>query len=189
MEGEVDLNAFLMSVEKKAYAMAVLSVRNREDALDIVQDVMFTLARKYADKTSEEWRLLFYRMLKNRITDWHRANGARRRVFGWFGRSRDDEMEPDPIARAAADQLQEPDFQYGLDGLRDALITALAALPDRQRQAFMLRAWEGMDVKETASAMAVSEGSVKTHYSRAVRALRGLLEANEVAGREESSND
>ena len=169
------LNQFLAEVEKRAYAMTMVAVKNPDDALDIVQDVMLTLARKYAAKPREEWPPLFYRILRNRITDFHRANTTRGRIFGWFGGER-QVAEDDPIASAPGPVQDTPEHRFEMDGAGAAISAALARLPQRQQQAFMLRAWEGMDVKSTARAMGCGEGSVKTHYSRAVHALRDALE-------------
>ena len=171
-----ELNQFFAEVEKRAYGMAVVSVKNPDDALDIVQDVMLTLAQKYAHKPPEEWRPLFYRILKNRITDWHRANQSRRKVFGWLslGSNQEDidDGAVDPIEMAKGPATAEPDRQQSNTILRQKIGEAVGQLPLRQQQAFMFRAWEGMDVKETARAMGISSGSVKTHFSRAVHALR-----------------
>lgn len=169
------LNQFLASVEKRAYSMALVAVNNSADALDIVQESMLTLARKYADKPPAEWTPLFYRILKNRITDHHRAATVRRKLFGWF--SRDDDTDADAgIALAPAPEADEPARRYELNGTVDELHDALHALPPRQQQAFMLRCWEGLDVRSTARVMGCSGGSVKTHYSRAIHALRAQLE-------------
>ncbi len=171
-----DLNQFLASVEKRAYTMALMSVRNPDDALDIVQDVMFTLARKYARKPSSEWTPLFYRILRNRITDFHRAHTVRGRLFTWFKPK--DQQAHDPIEDIAAPSLENPEQALALNGAAQQLYQAVMSLPERQQQAFMFRAWEGMNVQDTAKAMGCSNGSVKTHYSRAVHALRDQLEAH-----------
>lgn len=170
------LNEFLARTEKRAYAMAMVAVRNPEDALDIVQDVMLTLARKYAGKPSDQWPPLFYRILRNRITDFHRASKVRKRIFGWFNPGRDDEPIVDPIDNAQGPERDTPDHRLHIDGARTEIVAALARLPARQQEVFMLRAWEGLDVKSTARAMGCGEGSVKTHYSRAVHALRDELQ-------------
>jgi len=171
MSAGADLNRFLASVEKKAFYMARASVRNEDDALDLVQDAMFTLARKYADKSPEEWRPLFYRILQNRITDWHRKASVRGRFFGLFQTDEDD-----PLDRVPGPQSSEPAERARLDDATDRLITLVAELPRRQQQAFLLRSLEGLSVAETAEAMGCSAGSVKTHYSRAVHSLRPHLE-------------
>ena len=138
---------------------------------------MLTLARKYADKSPDDWRPLFYRILRNRITDFHRANTVRNRWFGWLGRRDDAEDAVDPFELVAGPEQETPEHQHAMSHAREQLNTAIGDLPARQREAFMLRAWEGLDVKETAQAMGCSQGSVKTHYSRAVHSLRVQLEA------------
>ena len=170
MGSAAELNRFLVEVEKRAFAMAMVSVKNRDDALDIVQDVMLTLARKYAGKDANEWPPLFFRILKNRITDHHRSGMIKRRILGWFNDDPEDE-----IAATEGARYEHPDVQQEQSVIRQRLNDALGELPQRQQQAFMLRIWEGLSVKETAQAMSCSEGSVKTHLSRATSTLRTLL--------------
>ena len=168
-----ELNRFFAEVEGRALRMAEIAVRNRDDAFDILQDAMIKLARKYADKDAAEWPPLFYRILQNSVRDHHRRQAVRKRVMVWFGGSEDDDRDPiaaapDPVGRTPEQELRNADAMGELEN-------ALAALPDRQREAFMLRALEGFDVRDTATAMGVTEGSVKTHYSRAVHSLRDTL--------------
>jgi RNA polymerase sigma-70 factor, ECF subfamily len=174
------LNQFLASVELKAFKIAQASLRNHDDALDAVQDAMLQLARAYADRSAEEWRPLFYRILENRIRDMQRRRTVRGRVMAWLPFRRDeDEQEVDPIADAPSPD-PAPVARLELDEAMQALDHALQGLPDRQRQAFLLRNLEGLDVAQTAVAMGCSEGSVKTHYFRAVQALRTRLGAFEI---------
>jgi RNA polymerase sigma-70 factor (ECF subfamily) len=170
------LNQFLASVELKAFRIARASLRHDDDALDAVQDAMMQLARAYADRAAEEWRPLFYRILDNRIRDMQRRRTVRGRVMAWlpFNRQADEDESNDPIAQAPSTE-PPPVVRLEMDQAMSALEEALQALPQRQRQAFLLRNLEGMDVAETAAAMGCSEGSVKTHYFRAVQALRARL--------------
>jgi RNA polymerase sigma-70 factor, ECF subfamily len=175
------LNHFLASVELKAYRIAHAGLRHEDDALDAVQDAMLQLARSYADRPPDEWKPLFYRILENRIRDMQRRRTVRGRVMAWLPFNRDDEEDEanDPIAQApSADPA--PAARLEIDEAMKALDSALQALPQRQRQAFLLRSLEGMDVAETASAMGCSEGSVKTHYFRALQALRAKLGTFEI---------
>jgi RNA polymerase sigma-70 factor (ECF subfamily) len=166
-----------MQVERRAFRMAEISTGNPEDALDIVQDAMMTLVRKYADKPSAEWGPLFHRILQSRITDFHRKNNLRSKWRVWLGGGKDEEENStDPIQEVADPTGIAPDAQLNFDEAGDAIERAINALPLRQQQAFMLRAWEGLDVAETARVMECSEGSVKTHYSRAIQSLRKQLE-------------
>jgi len=172
----VRLDAFLAGVERRALRIAEIACQDREEALDIVQDAMMQLARSYGSRHSDEWPPLFYRILENKIRDWQRRQTVRRRLFGWRAPAVVDEDEYDPIAEAPDLQSVTP-----LDGVRNAetmvrLEAALRALPRRQREAFELRIWEGLSVEETAQAMGCSDGSVKTHLSRALHALRSQLE-------------
>ncbi|HTX24242.1 MAG TPA: RNA polymerase sigma factor [Steroidobacteraceae bacterium] len=174
------LNQFLASVELKAFKIAQASLRNEDDALDAVQDAMLQLARAYANRPAQEWRPLFYRILENRIRDMQRRRTVRGRVMAWlpFRRDEDDE-DADPIAEAPSNE-PAPSARLELDEAMQALEQALQGLPERQRQAFLLRNLEGLDVAQTAKAMGCSEGSVKTHYFRAVQALRARLGEFEV---------
>jgi RNA polymerase sigma-70 factor (ECF subfamily) len=169
------LNSFLAEVERKAYRMAQIALRHDEDALDAVQDAMMQLSRRYADRPQQEWRPLFYRILENRIRDTQRRRTVRGRVMAWMPWSADqDEQSPDPLEQAP-DPTPGPAVSAEGDEIMIALQAALRKLPARQRECFMLRSLEGMDVAETAAAMGCSDGSVKTHYSRAVQSLREQL--------------
>jgi RNA polymerase sigma-70 factor (ECF subfamily) len=169
------LNQFLAGVELKAFKIAQASLRHEDDALDAVQDAMMQLARAYSERPAEEWKPLFYRILENRIRDMQRRRTVRGRVISWLPfRGDDDDDEMDPIAQAPSPEPQ-PTKRLELDQAMTALEKALGELPPRQRQAFMLRTLEGLDVAETATAMGCSQGSVKTHYFRAVQALRAQL--------------
>jgi RNA polymerase sigma-70 factor, ECF subfamily len=169
------LNQFLASVELRAFKIAQAGLRHEDDALDAVQDAMLQLSRAYADRPAEEWKPLFYRILENRIRDMQRRRTVRGRVIAWLPhRGEDDDEEPDPIAQAPSPEPQ-PVKRLELDEAMGALEKALGELPRRQQQAFLLRTLEGMDVAETAAAMGCSQGSVKTHYFRALQALRAQL--------------
>ncbi len=174
LQREAKLNRFFADVEKRALRIAEISIRDRDEALDLVQDSMVKLARNYADKPSDEWTPLFYRILQNRIRDWQRRQAVRGRVMVWFGRGNEDN-DYDPVAAAPDPAGRTPDEQLESQEAMASLELALGKLPARQREAFMLRTFEGMDVAGTATAMGCSEGSVKTHYSRAVHSLRESL--------------
>jgi RNA polymerase sigma-70 factor (ECF subfamily) len=167
------LDAFLREVETSAFRIALVAVRDREAALDIVQDVMLRLATRYAARPPTEWKPLFYRILQNRIRDWGRRRAVSRRVLTFFsGQAGEDS---DPIVQAAGPPGDEPSRRLEDGQAMASLEAALAELSGRQREAFMLRCLENLDVAATARAMGVSDGSVKTHYSRAVTRLRELL--------------
>ena len=175
LQRERQLNQFLAEVERRALRIAEIAVRDRDEALDLVQDAMIKLARNYAERPGDEWAPLFYRILQNGVRDWHRRQKVRNRVMVWFdrGMSADDDYDvaanaPDPAGRSPDQQLQTSEAMQHLD-------VSVHELPGRQREAFMLRTFEGLDVAGTAVAMGCSEGSVKTHYSRAVHALRDKL--------------
>lgn len=174
MQGK-EMEAFLSGVERSAYRIADLAIRDADEALDLVQDAMIKLVRRYADRPEEEWRPLFYKILHNRIRDWHRRRAVRSKVMSLFSPVTEEGYDliaeaPDPVDRDPQKQLQR-------DDALDALGAALKVLPARQREAFVLRNLEEMSVAETAMAMGCSEGSVKTHYSRAVHKLRETLGA------------
>ena len=175
LQAERQLNQFLAEVERRALRMAEIAVRDRDDALDLVQEAMIKLARNYATRPSTEWAPLFFRILQNGIRDWHRRQKVRNRVMVWFGRAKtgDDDYDitanaPDPAGRTPDEQLQTSEAMQQLE-------LAVQNLPNRQREAFMLRTFQGLDVAATATAMGCSDGSVKTHYSRAIHSLRDTL--------------
>ena len=136
---------------------------------------MLQLVRSYARRGEQEWGPLFHTILQSRISDWRRRAKVRNRFRVWFG-GRDDDDESDPLQNIADGRSPDPPGQLGDKQAMAELETAIGKLPLRQQQAFILRVWEGLDVAQTARAMKCSQGSVKTHYSRAVHALREQLE-------------
>lgn len=172
------LERFLAGVERRALISAELATRNRDEALDIVQDAMFAFARRYAGKPQDQWAPLFHRVVQNRIRDWHRRNNVRNRLFGWFTRTAtgDEPGHVDPVQSAADPAGRGPDTLVAQQRAGDVMIDAIGALPARQREAFLLRIWDGLGVDDTARAMGCSAGSVKTHLSRALAALRTRLQ-------------
>lgn len=174
-ETPATLDAFLAQVERRAFRVAEFNLRQREDAMDAVQDAMLRLVKHYRDKPATEWAPLFWGILRRRIVDLQRRRKVRSIVVGWLGGGRDDDGDELPVWEPA-DRGPGP-----LDRVQDAqswgdVAGALHALPRRQREAFTLRMLEGLDVAETARAMGCSEGSVKTHLSRAMQRLREQLE-------------
>ena len=171
------LDRFLAGVERRAFVTARFATGNADDAHDIVQDAMLTLVRSYAQRSEQEWGPLFHTILQSRIIDWHRRNKVRNRFRVWFGK-RDEDDEDDPLQNMVDNRSPDPPAQLKDKQAMAALESAIHKLPARQQQAFLLRVWEGLDVAQTARAMKCSEGSVKTHYSRAVHALREKLEGH-----------
>ena len=159
--------------------MAEIATSSRDDALDIVQDTMYDFVRRYQDHNSEEWRPLFFRVLQNKIRDWYRRTAIRRRFRGWLSLgSKPDEADrlEDPFAQVADSKAQTPDDALKTKDSLNRLSKALQDLPHRQQQVFMMRAWEEFSTKETATIMKCSEGTVKTHYWRALKALQDKLQ-------------
>ncbi|MGH8413515.1 MAG: RNA polymerase sigma factor [Gammaproteobacteria bacterium] len=141
------MNTFLASVERRAFRIAQMILRNPDDALDAVQDAMLQLARRYAQRPEEEWPPLFYRILQSRIRDCQRRRMVRNRVMSFFGGQRDaDDDAPDPLEAAADPAGRDPSEQVAQQNAMQALEIALAGLPARQREAFVLRILEGLDV-------------------------------------------
>ncbi len=172
---------FFIAVERRAFRIAQLALRHEDDALDAVQDSMLQLVRAYSTRPPAEWKPLFYRILENRIRDLQRRRVVRGRVFAWWpvrGSGDDGEDEFDPAANAPSPEAG-PLARLETEQSMTLLGELLAQLPARQRQAFLLRNFEELDVAGTALAMGCSEGSVKTHYSRAVHTLRARLGAAE----------
>lgn len=175
----IELNAFLSGVERRAYGMALVATRNEHDALDIVQTAMLSLCERYADRPAEEWPLLFQRILQNAIRDHFRRSKVRN---GWIKlmapfRDPDSEAPQESLDSlpASVDASRQPEREAESRQVLAAIEAAISRLPPRQREAFVLRYWEGLDVAETASVMGCSEGSVKTHCFRAVEALGSKL--------------
>ena len=152
--------------------MAYIATGNPDEALDIVQDAMLTLVKGYAQRNPEEWGPLFTRIVQNRIRDWFRREKVRSKWRVWFSNDEDDQQG---IEHLPDDGSNDPIRQIANATISEELEQGLRALPLRQQQVFLLRVWEGLDVNETAKAMGISSGSVKTHYSRAVHRLRELL--------------
>jgi RNA polymerase sigma-70 factor (ECF subfamily) len=171
-----ELEKFLADIERRAFRMAQVALRDPDDAMDVVQDSMIKLARNYAARPSAEWRPLFYRILENGIRDLQRRRSVRKRFMTWLpGAKEDPDNEAqDPMENVADNAAPIPEVLMR-DQAMLKLEDSLRNLPARQREAFMLRNFEGLDVAGTASAMGCSEGSVKTHYSRAVHSLREQL--------------
>jgi RNA polymerase sigma-70 factor (ECF subfamily) len=180
-----ELDAFLADVERRAYKTAWFAVHNEENALDIVQDAMMKLAESYGDRPAEELPALFQRILQNTIRDFYRRSKVRNlwtTLFSALGGNSeaDQESDEDRIERLRdpnAEQQQQPDAALEQRRILEILENELAKLPARQREAFLMRYWEGLDTAETAEAMGCSQGSVKTHCSRATQALAAALKA------------
>ena len=174
-----ELSDFLMQVERRAFKQTVYAVRNDHVAQDIVQDAMLKLAEKYADKPANEYPMLFQRILQNTTKDFWRRQKVRNlwtTLLSSFGGNSDDD-DRDPLDTIdVEDASGNPMVQLERSQTMIIIEKAIKKLPSRQREAFVLRYWEEMDVAETASLMGCSQGSVKTHCSRAVRSLAALLE-------------
>ncbi|MBD1388496.1 RNA polymerase sigma factor [Neiella sp. HB171785] len=170
----VDMDEFLQTIELKAYRIALFAVGEHADALDIIQDTMIKLVTHYQQRAANEWKPLFYRILQNRITDFHRKRKVRSFVQMFnFGVNREEPMEL-PDSEPHPDTV--PQLAWQKQHQQDAVFKVLNGLPLKQQQCFLLRSWEGMSVAETAAAMGCSPGTVKTHYFRATTKIRELLE-------------
>jgi RNA polymerase sigma-70 factor (ECF subfamily) len=170
------MDAFLAAIERRAWRMAEIHLGNRDDAMDAVQDAMMRLVRHYGDKPAQEWTPLFWGILRRRIVDLQRRRKVRSIVVSWIGGGHDDDGAELP-AWEPADDAPDPSARLQDSQAFTDIVQAVRSLPRRQREAFTFRIMEGLDVAETAAAMGCSDGSVKTHLSRAMHALRGQLEA------------
>ncbi len=185
MATEKELSEFLRSVEKRAFKRSYYHVRDKEAALDIVQDSMLKLAEKYGDRPDDEFPMLFQRILSNTTLDWFRRQKTRNAHFtNLSDLSAADGQEDFDLLEIwdSQEQNRGVEGESAQDSLERAQIlqeleSHIMELPGRQREAFLMRYWEEMDVAETAAAMGCSEGSVKTHCSRAVQALSKALSA------------
>jgi RNA polymerase sigma-70 factor (ECF subfamily) len=177
-----ELSGFLAGVERRAFKQAAFAVRDNDHALDIVQDAMIKLTENYGDRPAAELPLLFTRILQNSIHDFFRRQKVRSTwvtFFSAFGNS--DEEDSDPLETLEAEsgslEAESAADQVSREQIVRIIEEEVARLPARQREAFLLRYWEDFDVAETAAAMGCSEGSVKTHCSRATHALAKALRA------------
>jgi RNA polymerase sigma-70 factor, ECF subfamily len=174
---------FFAEVERRAFKQAVFAVRDEDAALDVVQDAMLKLTEKYSSKPASELPMLFQRILQNTIHDHFRRQKVRSTwtsLLSALGK-KDEQDDFDPLetlpAKSAASGAANPALQVEQSEIVAIVEQALGRLPARQREAFLLRYWEELDVAEAAAAMGCSEGSVKTHCSRAVHALADILKA------------
>jgi RNA polymerase sigma-70 factor (ECF subfamily) len=178
-----ELSAFLKGVERRAFKQAVFAVREQQAALDIVQDAMLRLAEKYGDRPSEELPRLFHRIMQNAIRDWFRRQKVRSLWSTLLssltsGREDDDQDPLETLEAAAGSNPEEPPHvQLERAQVLEIIQQEISRLPERQREAFVMRYWEELDVAETAQRMRCSQGSVKTHCSRAAHALAVALRA------------
>lgn len=179
MASDTELSDFLKSTERKAFKRAYYHVRDEEAALDIVQDSMIKLCTNYADKPLSEIPLLFQRILSNTVLDWFRRRKTRNSLFSNQDDFENDESHFDlkDVSASEADHPQSQSAEQWVGRLQtlEHIEKAIMNLPARQREAFLLRYWEELDVAETAAVMGCSEGSVKTHCSRAISALNKTL--------------
>lgn len=182
MATERELSEFLKDVEKRAFKRTVYHVRNDESALDIVQDSMMKLAEHYGDRPVTELPMLFQRILSNATLDWFRRQKTQRALFSNLSDfepedsdSGDFDLLENLVSAQSGEQYESAQTQIERAQTLQQIEEALENLPLRQREAFLLRYWEDLDVAETAEAMGCSQGSVKTHCSRAIQALGKAL--------------
>jgi RNA polymerase sigma-70 factor, ECF subfamily len=179
MASSQELSDFLRDVERRAFKQTAYAVRDEHAAMDIVQDAMLKLADKYPDKPVTEYPMLFQRILQNTMRDFWRRQKVRSlwtTLLSSFGTQSDDGETRDPLDTMDVDDgSQNPATQLEGSQTLQVIETALQKLPARQREAFVLRYWEEMSVAETAESMGCSEGSVKTHCSRALHTMAALL--------------
>ncbi|MES2579162.1 MAG: RNA polymerase sigma factor [Pseudomonadota bacterium] len=187
MASSQELSDFLRDVERRAFKQTVYAVREEQAALDIVQDSMLKLAEKYADKPVTEYPMLFQRILQNTMRDFWRRQKVRNlwtTLLSSFGAGQDGEDDHDPLETIDVEDASEnPMAQLERSQTMKVIEKAIEKLPARQREAFILRYWEDMDVAETARSMGCSQGSVKTHCSRAVHTLAAILEKQGLGAR------
>jgi RNA polymerase sigma-70 factor (ECF subfamily) len=179
MASAEELSAFLASVERRAFKQAQFAVRDADGALDIVQDAMLKLAENYGDRPAAELPLLFTRILQNTIHDFFRRSKVRSTwvtLFSSLTSADDPDADPLETLEASGDtRTESTETSYQREQVVAIIEEEVARLPARQREAFLLRYWEDLDTAETAAAMGCSEGSVKTHCSRATHALAKAL--------------
>lgn len=170
------LHLFMQEVSGRALVMMENACQGQQDiAMDLVQEAFISLHQHYAHKSTDEWYPLFYTILNNKLADWRRKEARRSQHFGWL-RLNPLKQEDDDLEFDIPDHTQiEPSELLSQENTAEEIHTAVQSLPVRQQQAFTLRAWEGFDTATTAKIMNCSEGSVKTHYHRAIQTLKSAL--------------
>lgn len=173
------IETFLANIEGKAYQMALMATKSEHDALDIVQNTMMKLVEKYQHKPADELKALFYAILQNQIKDFYRRASQTSKWFFWQKSvyDEDEQENDDPILQGVDNYTPEQDAEH--QELSQQLLDVLDKLPVKQQQCFLLRSWEGLSVKDTAKIMGCSEGSVKTHMSRASQKLAMIINSEE----------
>lgn len=168
-----DLDEFLASVEQDAYRLALAACKNADEAVDIVQDAMLVLVKKYRNRSADQWAPLFHRILQNRIRDWFRRRSVKHTLLKWSGLG----DQQDVVEQIAAPSNHNPEIQRSESDNIGRINMAISELPAQQQQVFLLRTWQELSVSETAKAMSISESSVKTHHARAIANLKNELES------------
>jgi len=183
-----EISAFLAEVERRAFKQAMFAVRDEHTAVDVVQDAMLKLTEKYSSKPIAELPMLFQRILQNAIHDHFRRQKVRSTwttLLSALGKGDEKDEDYDPletlVAKSDSNANADPAQLFQQSEIMSVIEQAIGRLPLRQREAFLLRYWEELDVAEAAAAMGCSEGSVKTHCSRAVHALATMLKAKGVS--------
>ncbi|MFK8013504.1 MAG: sigma-70 family RNA polymerase sigma factor [Marinicellaceae bacterium] len=165
------LDKFLADCQKQAYSIAFFSIKNASDSLDVIQNTMIAFVKYYQKKPEDHWRPLFYKVLQNKINDHFRST---KKWYSLFVAPKDDDLEETPYMHGE-NQIDSTTQYFENGEMNENMSQAIAELPERQRQAVIYRLWQGFSVKETANIMKVSQGSVKTHLSRALANLKGPL--------------
>ncbi len=165
------LDVFFRDCQKQAYSIAYISIKNKSDSLDVIQNTMIAFVKYYKSKPDDQWRPLFYKVLQNKINDHFRST---KRWFNLFAPTNEDDFE-EPMMDPQTINNESPTKSLENEEISSNVSQAISVLPERQRQAVIYRLWQGFSVKETADIMKVSQGSIKTHLSRALSNLKGQL--------------
>ena len=171
------IEEFLKFISPRAFAICFMSCKNQDDAHDIVQSSMCKLVEKYRNNAQSQWKPLFYTILRNKLNDFHR----KRLLLGRFFVEVDNDLEQIDNQNHSSQSMvnnfsaNNPDILMDREKRILLLMSSVAALPNRKQQAFIFRYLEGYSTNQTALAMNCSEGSVKTHLSRANQKLKFLL--------------
>jgi len=173
------IEPFLQSVEKKAFRIALMATKREQEALDILQNAMMKLVEKYSDRPEHELKPLFYTILQNQIKNWYRKEAQISKWFFWQKSAYDDDESSEHVADIEGVDERSPELDLSNQHMSEQLIQVLESLPVKQQQCFLLRSWEGLSVKETAEIMQCSEGTIKTHMSRASQKLLAAIERQE----------
>ncbi|WDE08675.1 sigma-70 family RNA polymerase sigma factor [Thalassomonas viridans] len=172
---KITLEAFLADIEKKAYHIAANATTTQADAQDLLQDSMIKLVVNYRDRPSNEWKPLFYSILKNKIRDRYRGLETSKNVFCKHASVQIEEMQTCQGEHHYGASYGIPEEDLLTTQRHSAVVQYLKQLTQQERDCLILRCWEGFSVIQTANIMNCSKSCVKANYAKAIAKLKKLM--------------